>query len=189
MWNLDNPSSRNYGMNTHSWVLESPDPFWTEVQGWYNPTTFTGTEISGYILNWGLGMMQAYHFHGGWDLRIHFEPRFRDDAIHHFHGADTSRYILNQGSGMMQSTTFMRAETFEYILNRSSGMMQSYHFHEGQDLQIHFEPRFKDDAIHHFHEGRDLRIHFEPKSRDDAVEKLPRKCCSPCVALGWTRTL
>ena len=22
-----------------------------------------------------------------------------------------------------------------------------------------------------------------------SVEKLPRKCCSPCVALGWTKTL
>ena len=125
MWNSNNPSSRNYGINTRSRVPKSPYPFWTEVQGWYNPTTFTGTEISGYILNrgsgmmqsptfmggetsryifnWILGMIQSYHFHGGRDLRIHFEPRFRDDAIHHFHG--------------------------------------------GWDLWIHFQPKFMDDAI------------------------------------------
>ena len=43
----NDPSFRNYGINTCSRVPKSPDPFWTEVQGWYNPTTFTETEIYG----------------------------------------------------------------------------------------------------------------------------------------------
>ena len=126
MWNSNNPSSRNYGINTCSRVPKSLDSFWTEVQGWYNCTTFLMTEVhwirsepnskddtilppsrwpnfTGSILNQSSRMIQSYHIHEDWDLRINFELRFRDDAIHHFHGA--------------------------------------------WDLLIHFEPKFRDDAI------------------------------------------
>ena len=68
LWNLYNPSSRNYRINTRSQVSKftgsilnwiprmiqsyhllddqsSPDPFWTEVQGWYNIATLSMTEV------------------------------------------------------------------------------------------------------------------------------------------------
>ena len=84
------------------WI--SPDPFWNEVQGWYNPTTFLMTEVhrirsepkskddtilppsrwpnfTGSVLNRSSRMIQSYHIHRDRDLQIHFEPRFRDDAI------------------------------------------------------------------------------------------------------------
>ena len=44
-------------------------------------TTFMGAETSGYILNRSSRMTQSYHIRGGRELRIHFEPKFRDDAI------------------------------------------------------------------------------------------------------------
>ena len=106
-----------------------------------------GAKASGYILNRSSGMMQSYHFHRGRDLQIHFESRFRDDAIHHFHGGRDLQIHFEPR---------FRDDTI-------------HHFHGGRDLQIHFEPRFGDDAIHHFHGGQDLRIHFEPKFRDDAI--------------------
>ena len=149
MWNSDNPSSRNYEINTCSQVPKSLDLLWTEVQGWYNPTTFSMTEVH----------------------RIRSEPKFKDDTI-----LPPSRWpkftgsVLNRSPRMIQSchllddrsspdpfwtevqgwynpTTFTGTKIFGYILNQGSGMMQSYHFHEGQDLRIHFELRFRDDAI------------------------------------------
>ena len=65
----------------HSRGLKPLDTFWTEVQEWCNPTTLTGTEASGYILNRCSGMMQSHHTHGDRRLWIHFEQKFRDDAI------------------------------------------------------------------------------------------------------------
>ena len=60
----------------------SPDPFWTEVQGWYNPATFSMTEVH----------------------RIHSEPKSKDDTI-----LPPSRWpkvtgsILNWSPRMIQS--------------------------------------------------------------------------------------
>ena len=130
-------------------------------------TTFTGAETSRYILNRSSGMMQSYHFHGGRDLWIHFEPRFRDDAIHHFH--------------------------------------------RGRDLWINFEPKFKDDAIlplsrglrppdtlnqnlwmmqsHFILEDRGLHINLGQVPRDDTIPLHSRIPRSPdhfwASAQGW----
>ena len=82
MWNSDNPSSRNYAINTCSQVSKSPDPFWTKFQGWYNPTTFSMIEVH----------------------QICSEPKSKDDTI-----LPPSRWpkftgsILNQSSRMIQS--------------------------------------------------------------------------------------
>ena len=106
LWNSDNPSSRNYGINTRSRVPKSPDLFWTEVQGWYNPTTFSMTEVH----------------------RIHSEPRFKDDTI-----LPPSRWpkftgsILNRSSRMIQSYHILNDQSYTgSILNRISRMIQSY---------------------------------------------------------------
>ena len=39
-------------------------PFWTEVQGWCNPTTLSGTEVTGSIMDICLGMIQSLHSWG-----------------------------------------------------------------------------------------------------------------------------
>ena len=137
-------------------------------------------------------MMQSYHIHRDKNIWIHFEPRFKDDAIpphsrgprppdtfwtevHGWCNPPLSRgprpldTFWTEVQGWCNPTTFIRTEISRYILNRGSGMMQSHHFHGGQDLWIHFEPRFRDDAIHHFHGGQYFWIHFEPRFRDDAI--------------------
>ena len=92
-------------------------------------------------------MIQSHHIHGGRDLHIHFEPRFRDDAIpSHSQGPRPLDTFWTEVQGWCNPP-----------LSR------------GRDLRIHFELRFRDDAIHPFHRGRDLRIHFEPKFKDDAI--------------------
>ena len=151
--------------------------------GMMQSTTFMGVKTFGYIFNQSSRMMQSYHIHGGRDLRIHFEPKFRDDAIlpHSqgprpldtfwtevqgwcnpttFTGAETSRYILNRGLGMMQSTTFMGAETSGYILNRISGMMQSHHIHKNQNHRIYFGQMSQDDTMPLHSQGLRSLDHF-----------------------------
>ena len=161
MWNSENPSSRNYGINTRSWVPKSPDLFWTEVQGWYNPTTFMGTEISRYILKQGSGMMQSNHIHGGQNIRIRFEPRFKDDAIHHFHGGRDLRIhfepkfrddaipphsrgprpldtFWTEVKGWCNPTTFLRTKVTESILDKCPRMIQSLFIIEDRGHWITF---------------------------------------------------
>ena len=109
---------------------------------------FSSTEVTRSILNRSSRMIQSYHIHGDRDLRIHFEPRFRDDAILPLsRGPRPPDTFWTEVQGWCNPTTFMRVKTSRYILNRSSGMMQSYHIHGGWDLRIHFEPKFRDDAI------------------------------------------
>ena len=78
-----------------SWVPNSPDPFWTEVHGWYNPTTFSMTEvhrihsrhmsqddtITRSILNRGSWMIQSYHILYDRSHQIHSGHKSRDDTI------------------------------------------------------------------------------------------------------------
>ena len=114
-------------LNRGSWMMQSyhllddqssPDPFWTEVHGWCNPTTFSMTEVH----------------------RIHSELRFMDDAI-----LPPSRWpnftesILDICLGMIQSsdpfwtkvhgwynpTTFSMTEVTGSILDISPRMIQS----------------------------------------------------------------
>ena len=62
-------------------VPKSPDPFWTKVQGWYNPTTFSSTEVTRSILNKSSRMIQSYHVLEYRSHRIHSEQNFKDDTI------------------------------------------------------------------------------------------------------------
>ena len=116
----------------------SPDPFRTEFQGWYNPTTFTGAKTSGYILNRGSSIMQSTTFTR----------------------AETSKYILNRSLGMMQSYHIHGAETSRYILNRSSRMMQSHHIHEDRSHRIYFGQMSQDDTIPLHSRGPRSSDHF-----------------------------
>ena len=76
----NNPSFRNYGINT---VVELRQSFLLEL---WDQHTFSSTEFTVSVLNQSSRIIQCYHIHGDQDLQIHFELRFRDDAIHHFHG-------------------------------------------------------------------------------------------------------
>ena len=81
LWNSNNPSYWNYGINTCS-RAKSLDLFWTEVQGWYNPTTFWMTKV-----HW-----------------IRSEPKFKDDTIlPHSWWPKFTRSILNRSSRVIQS--------------------------------------------------------------------------------------
>ena len=133
--NSDNPSSCNYEINTHSQVPKSLDLFWTEVQGWYNPTTFSMTEVH----------------------RIHSEPKFKDDTI-----LPHSRWPkFTEVQGWYNPATFLMTEVHRIcselnskddtilppsqwpkftgsVLNWSSRMIQSYHLLDDQSSLDHF---------------------------------------------------
>ena len=127
LWNLDNPSYWNYGINTCSRVPKSPDLFWTEFQGWYNPTTFSMTE-----------------FH-----RIHSEPKFKDDTI-----LPPSRWpkftgsVLNRSPRMIQSCHLLDDRSspdpfwtkVQRWYNPSTFSMAEVH-------RIRSKPNSKDDTI------------------------------------------
>ena len=59
----------------------SPDPLWTKVQGWYNPTTFSMTKVH----------------------RIHSEPEFKDDTILPHYRPKFTWSLLDICLGMIQS--------------------------------------------------------------------------------------
>ena len=123
-------------------------PFWTEVQGWCNPTTFSRTEITGSVLNWSSGMIQSHRILEYRSHRIRYEQTFKDDTIlPHSWGPRPSDTFWTEVQGWCNPTTFTGAETFGYILNRSSKMMQSHHIHEDRSHRIYFGQMSQDDAI------------------------------------------
>ena len=127
LWNSDNPSYWNYGINTCSQVPKSPDLFWTKVQGWYNPTTFLMTEVH----------------------RIHSEPKFKDDTIlPPSRWLNFTRFVLNRSPRMIQSYHLLDDWSspdpfwieFQGWYNPGTFSMIKFH-------RIHFEPKSKDNAI------------------------------------------
>ena len=105
LWNLDNPSSRNYGINTRSRVPKSPDLFWTEVQGWYNPTTFSMTEV-----HW-----------------IRSEPKSKDDTIlPHSRWPKSPDHFWTYVPGWYNPSSFSKTEVSGSLLGKCPGMIQSH---------------------------------------------------------------
>ena len=98
---------------------------------WYNTTTFMGIKSSRYIFNRSSGMLQSHHIHGDWSLWIHFEQKFRDDAIPpHSWGPKPLDTFWTEVQGWCNPTTFTGTKASRYILNRCSWMMQSHHTHK-----------------------------------------------------------
>ena len=148
MWNSDNPSSRNYRINTHSWVPKSSNPFWTEVHGWYNPTTISMTEVTESILNWGSQMIQSYHHLDDRSHQVHYEPRFMDDTIlPPSWWPKSPDPFWTEVHRWYNPTTISMTEVTGAILNRGSRMIQSYHHLNVRSHWIHSELRFTDDTI------------------------------------------
>ena len=58
----------------------TPDPFWTEVQGWYNPVTLSMTEVH-----------QIYYGHMSWDDTIPLHSR-RPRSPDHFRASSQGWY-------------------------------------------------------------------------------------------------
>ena len=59
----------------------SPDPFWTKFQGWYNPTTFSMTKVTGSLLDICPGMIQSLFILEDQGLRIILEHMSWDYTI------------------------------------------------------------------------------------------------------------
>ena len=114
--------------------------------------------------------MQSYHFHGGWDLRINFEPRFRDDAIHHFHrGRDLQIHFepkfrddaipphsrrpkspdlfWTDVLGWYNPSSFSRTEVTESLLDICPRMIQSLHILDDRSHRITSGHMSWDDTI------------------------------------------
>ena len=141
MWNSDNPSSRNYRINTRSRVPKSSDLFWTEFQGWYNPTTF---------------LMTKFH-------RIHSEPKFKDDTIlPHSRWPKSQDHFRESAQGWYNPTSFLKAEVSESLLDICPKMIQSLFILKDRGLQITLGQVPRDDTIplqHHYSpfRGRSFR--------------------------------
>ena len=65
----------------HSRGEKSLDQFWTKVQGWYNPSWFSRTKVTGSVLNKISWMIQSHHILKDRSHQIHFEQEFRDYII------------------------------------------------------------------------------------------------------------
>ena len=85
---------------------KSPYPFWTEVHGWYNPTTISMTEITGSILNQGSRMIQSYNYLDDRNHQFHFGPMSRDDTIPlHSWGPRSPDHFRESSQGWYNPTT------------------------------------------------------------------------------------
>ena len=58
---------------------KSLNPFWTKVQGWYNPTTFSRIKVTGSILDRCPGMIQSLFILEDRGHQITFGQMSRDD--------------------------------------------------------------------------------------------------------------
>ena len=107
------------------WILQIP--FWTEVQGWCNPTTFSGTEASRYLS----------------------ELNFKDDAIlPHSWGPKPPDTFLNRSSRMMQSCHILRDRSLHIpFWTEVQGWCSPATFSGTEAFRYLSESRFKDDAI------------------------------------------
>ena len=120
--------SKDDAILPRSRVPKSPDPFWTKVQGWYNPTTFLSTEVTGSVLNKISRMIQSYHILEYWSHRISSEQKFKDDTILPYSQVPNSPdSFWTKVQGWYNPTTFSSTEVTRSILNKSSRMIQSYH--------------------------------------------------------------
>ena len=131
MWNSDNASSRNYGINTRYRVPKSPDPFWTKVQGWYNPTTFSMTKV-----HW-----------------ICSEPKSKDDTI-----LPPSRWPKFTGSVLNRSPRMI--QSFHLLDDRSSRMIQSCYILDDRGHWITSGHMSQDDTIPLHSQGPRSLDHF-----------------------------
>ena len=141
-----------------------------------------------HILNRGSRMMQSYHFHEGQDLQIHFELRFKDDAIHHFHEGQDLRIhfepkfrddaILPHSRGLRpldtfwtevqgwcNPTTFMKTEVTGSILDRCPRMIQSLFILEDQGHRITLGQMPRDDTIPPHSRGPKSPDHFRTSAQ------------------------
>ena len=141
MWNSDNPSSRNYRINTCSWVPKSSDSFWTKVQGWYNTTTFSRTKVIGSILDRCPRMIQSLFI--------------LDDRGHRI----TSRHMPQDDTIPLHSR---RSRSLDHFREWCPRMIQSHHVLDDRGHWIYYGQMSRDDTIplqHHYSpfRGRSFR--------------------------------
>ena len=126
--------SKDDAILPHSRGPRSPDPFWTKVQGWYNPTTFSSTEVigsvlnkssgminpttflstedTGSVLNKSLGMIQSHHIIEGQSHQICSDQEFKDYTIPpHSRGSKSLDPFWTRVQGWYNLTTFLRTES------------------------------------------------------------------------------
>ena len=124
------------------------DLLWTEVHGWYNPTTFLRTEVIGSILNKSSRLIQSYQIIEYLNHRIHSEQKLKDDTILLRSRVPKSPDLFwTEVQGWYNPTTFLRTEVTGSVLNKCSGMIQSHHILEDRSHRIHSEQEFRDDKI------------------------------------------
>ena len=83
----------------------SPDPFWTEVQGWYNPATFSMTEVH----------------------RIRSEPKFKDDTILlHSRWSRSPDHFWTYVLGWYNPSSFLKTKVSGSLLDICPRMIQSH---------------------------------------------------------------
>ena len=101
-------------------------PFWTEVQGWCNPTTFSGTEASGYLS----------------------EPKFKDDAIlPHSWGPKSLDLFWTDVPGWYNPSSFSMTEVTGSLLDKCPRMIQSLFILEDRGHRITLGQVPRDDTI------------------------------------------
>ena len=145
--------SKDDAILPRSRLPKSPDPFWTKVwgwcnpttfssievvgsilkkvHGWYNPTMFLRTEVTGSILNKISRMIQSYYVLEYWSHWIHSELKFKDDTIlPHSQVPKSSDPFWTKVQRWYNPTTFSNTEVTGSILNKISRMIQSYHILE-----------------------------------------------------------
>ena len=147
-WICSEPKLKDDKILPHSRVPKSPDPFWTKVQGWYNPTTFSSTKVTRSILNRSSRMIQSYyvleyrshqilmnrssrmiqsyHVLEYWSHRIHSELKFKDDTIlPHSRVPKSPDPFWIEAQGWYNPATFSRTEVIRFIMDVCPGMIQS----------------------------------------------------------------
>ena len=161
--------------------------------GMMQSTTFTGAETSGYILDQSSGMMQSDHIHEGCDLWIHFEPKFRDDAIPpHSRRPKSPDLFWTDVPGWYNPSSFSRTEVTGSLLDRCPEMIQSLFILEDRGHCITFGWMSQHDTIPLHSRGPRSPDHFRESSQGwynpTTTPSLSRKCSNFTRDRGFVST-
>ena len=146
-WIRSEPKFKDDTILPHSRGPRSPDTFWTEVQGWCNPTTFMKTEVTGSILDRCPRMIQSLFIledRGHW---ITFGQMSRDDTIPiHSQRPRSLDHFRENAQEWYNPTTFSRTKVTRYILDRCHKMIQSLIIIEDRGHRITLRQMPMDDC-------------------------------------------
>ena len=122
----------------------SLDHFWTYVLGWYNPSSFSKTEVSRSLLGKFPGMIPSHHILDDWSHRITSGHMSRDDTIPlHSRRPRSPGHFWASAQGWYNPTaTSLLPLSGKTLSNHTKLISKVFELHSGQRFRQHINNLF-----------------------------------------------